>query len=340
MATSKKRAKPAEPAAKAPLPEQPPVHRMKEGSLRAPIKPQAPTSVPIRTVRCPHCENIFEQNCEGLEQPTPCPACEEVFPYVDGYLNFYKEYIEIFIDPIHAIPLVPGYSTSGRVMSVPDDLLIVDFSIHYKKPPEVFFLVPGNKSARQWIADNQVLLPLSISEENFILFSRSLDRTSPSRPTPVTWVAIGETGDWEKPLWLNYLQNAAQLVREEEDVAAIVMLMIALDFFYDSILDRMGVTFDTIRREGRRPGMNEKRAKLKILSERLGDWPEGFQDELTDLTDYRNHIVHGVVKKGTVRTYTGRRAFQIVLRACLFLIDMLYHPRPKTSDADEETPGE
>jgi len=302
--------------------------RMREGSRHASVEPSEPTSLPIRTVRCPYCQHSFEENCPGLEVATICPECQNSFPYVDGYLNYYKEYIEVFIDEIHALPLVPGYSTSGRVMSLPDDLLIVDFGIRYRKPPEVFFLLPGNRSAHQWVSDNQVLLPLSISEENFILFSRILDRTSRSKPTPVTWVALGEVGDWEKPLWLNYLQNAARLVREGEDVAAIVMLMIALDFFYDTILQRIGIGFDTIRREGRRPGMNEKRAKLRMIEERLGDWPEGFRKELTDLTDYRNYIVHGVIKKETVRTYTSRRAFQIVMRCCMFLIDMLYHPRP------------
>ena len=303
-------------------------HQIRAGSRHADAEDQVPTSLPIRTVRCPHCEHNFEENCEGLEADTTCPSCKKNFPYVDGYLNYYKEYIEVFIDEVHALPLVPGFSTSGQVMSLPDDLLIVDFGISYRKPPELFFLVPGNRSARQWIADNQVLLPISIGEDNFILFSRTLDRSSKSKPTPVTWVALGETGEWEKPLWLNYLQNAARLVREGEDVAAIVMLMIALDFFYDTILERIGITFEMIRREGRRPGMNEKRAKLKMISDKLGEWPEGFTQELTDLTDYRNHIVHGVIKKDTVRTYTGRRAFQIVMRATLFLIEMLYHPRP------------
>lgn len=313
---------------------------IRAGSQRAAVEEQSPTNLPIRTVRCPHCTHAFEENCEGLETDTTCPECGQSFPYVDGYLNYYKEYIEVFIDEVHALPLVPGYSTTGRVMSMPDDLLIVDFGIHYRKPPEVFFLVPGNRSARQWIADNQVLMPLSIGEDNFILFSRTLDPTSKSKPTPVTWVALGETGEWEKPLWLNYLQNSARLVREGEDVAAIVMLMIALDFFYDRILERLDITFEMIRREGRRPGMNEKRAKLKMMAERLGDWPEGFSQDLTDLTDYRNHIVHGVIKKGSVRSYTGRRAFQIVMRACMFLIDMLYHPRPTISSEDETDQSE
>lgn len=304
--------------------------RMREASATVDQELKPPTSLAIRNLRCPRCDNQFEQNCDGLMAAVTCPKCNTEFPYVYGYLNFYKEYIEIFIDPIHAIPLVPGYSMTGRVMSQPDELLIVDFDVIYSRPPEVFFILPGKgrqKSARQMIAGNQVLLPLSIAEENFLLFSRSLDRRRPAEPIPVTWVAIGETGVWDKPLWLNYLQNAADLVRKEEDIASIVMLMIALDFFYDHILEQMGVSYEVIRRKGRRPGMNEKRAKLKFLSDKLGEWPAGFSEELTLLTEYRNQIVHGQLKNHSSKAYNGRRAFQIVMRAALFLIEMVYNPK-------------
>jgi hypothetical protein len=306
---------------------------MHESSSRAEEDLKPPTSLAIRNLRCPKCDAKFEQNCEGLMNETICPECGALVPYAYGYLNYYKEYIEIFMDPVHALPLVPGYSTSGRVMSLPDDLLVVDFGMTYNKPPEVFFLYDNEgsgKSARQIMRDNQVLLPLSIVEDNFILFSRSLDKTRKARATPLTWVAIGETGEWERPLWLNYLQNAADLVRKQEDIAAIVMLMMALDFFYDHILERLGIPYDIIRRKGRRPGMNEKRAKLKFISERLGDWPRGFAEELTLLTEYRNQIVHGQIKEGNIKSFNARRAFQIVLRAVLFLIEMLYNPHTKS----------
>jgi|GEM_PF-2049664 len=313
-----------------------PSQRMKEETPRAKAEPVPPSPLPIRTLRCPKCNDIFERNCKGLMEPVICKECGTTFPYVDGYLSYYKEYIELFIDPIHTIPMVPGYSTSGRVMSVPDDLLVVDFGIKYQKSPEVFFLVPGEKSARQWISENQVLMPISVSDENFILFSRSIVRSLPAKPTPVTWMAIGETDSWDKPLWLNYLQNAAHLVREEEDIAAIVMLMIAIDFFYDHVLERIGIGYDVIRREGRRPGMNEKKAKLKMIAERLGDWPEGLKRGLTDLTDFRNRIVHGVVKRPTTHSYSGRRAFQITMRAVLFLIELFYSPSVKHTEPEPE----
>lgn len=305
-----------------------PSSQIREGSKRADELLHSPTSLAIRTLRCPKCKHQFEQNCAGLEAETTCPKCATEFPYVDGYLSFYSEYIEVFIDPVHALPLVPGFSATGYAMSLPDDLLIVDFGIRYQRPPEVFFVIPGNKSAREWIRDNQVLMPLSIGHENFILFSRTVDRTRKTPQTLVHWVAIGEMGNWEKPLWLQYLHNSIDLVRNNEDIAAIVMLMIALDFYYDHILERLGITYDIIRKEGRRPGMNEKRAKLKLIADKLGDWPAPFKRELTDLTDYRNRIVHGIVKKNKTRSYSARRAFQVVMRAILFLIDMYYNPHP------------
>ncbi|MCB2211307.1 hypothetical protein KQI52_04265 [bacterium] len=291
--------------------------------------PQPVTMLPIRTIRCPKCFHDFEHNCEGLEAETACPQCDTRFPYVDGYLLYYREYPELFIDSVHAIPLVPGFSTNGRVLSAPNDLLIVDFGVRYRRPPEVFFIVEGNRSARQWIANNQVLLPLSTSEENFILFSRILEKHRPAEPSEIHWMALGETGDWEKPLWLQYLQNGASLVRQEEDLAAIVMLTMALDFYYDAMLHRVGVDFSMIRKRGRKRGMNEKRAKLMFLEERLGDWPANFEQLLAELTDYRNLIVHGVAKVPTPRTISGRKAFQIVLRAVMFLIEMLYRRTPE-----------
>jgi len=301
-------------------------------SLEKPeVELKPPTTLAIRNLRCPACDAKFEQNCHGLMEEIACPECGVKAPYVYSYLNFYKEYIEIFIDPIHPLPMVPGYSTSGRVMSIPDDLLYVDFGMTYNRPPEVFFVftdIQGEKAARQLILKDQVLLPISIAENNFILYARSLSKATKAEPSPVTWVAIGDTGDWERPLWLNYMQNAAELVRNGEEVAAIVLMMIALDFFYDHVLERIGITYDVIRKKGRRPGMNEKRAKLKYLSEILGDWPSRFAEELSLLTDYRNQIVHGQIKQTTVKSYNSRRAFQIVLRAILFLIEMLHRPRP------------
>lgn len=314
-----------------------PSRKMHESSSRPEEELKPPTSLAIRNLRCPKCDTKFEQNCEGLMTPVICPECGAEVPYAYGYLNYYKEYIEIFIDPVHALPLVPGYSTTGRVMSLPDDLLVVDFGMSYNKPPEVFFLYDNEgtgKSARQIMRDNQVLLPLSIVEDNFILFSRSIDKSRKASSTSLTWVAIGETGNWERPLWLNYLQNAADLVRKQEDIAAIVMLMMALDFFYDHILEAIGISYEVIRRKGRRPGMNEKRAKLKFISERLGNWPSGFAEELTQLTEYRNQIVHGQIKDVNIKSYNSRRAFQIVLRAVLFLIEMLYNPRVKSEDSN------
>jgi hypothetical protein len=291
-------------------------------------QPHPAIILPIRTIRCPQCFEKMEQNCEGLDVQVECNSCGTFFRYLDGYLTYYREYPELFIDPVHALPLSPGFSTSGRALSAPNDLLIIDFGITYHRPPDVFFLIEGNKAARQCIVNNQVLLSLSTSEENFILFSRQLERNRDTDPAPVNWMALGETGEWEKPLWLQYLGNGARLVREEEDVAAVVMLTMALDFYYDAILARVGIDFPMIRKRGRKPGMNEKRAKLMYIEEELGLWPANFEDTLGELTDYRNQIVHGVVKNNGAREFSGRMAFQIVLRAIMFLIEMLYRTRP------------
>lgn len=182
---------------KSPGAESPVVHRIRESTQKADAEPRPPRALPIRTIRCPRCFETLERNCEGLEVPVTCSQCDTRFPYVDGYLIYYRDYLELFIDPVHALPLVPGYSTNGRVMSAPDDLLIVEFGLHYRRPPEVFFLVSESKTARQWISHNLVLLPLSISEDNFILFSLLIDRTRKGEPAPVDWMAIGETGDWD-----------------------------------------------------------------------------------------------------------------------------------------------
>ncbi len=280
--------------------------------------------VPIQKLSCPVCDAQFEENCEDLEKIVICPKCGREFPYVDGYLLMYRPYIEMFIDNVHPIPLVPGYSTAGEVMVPPDELLLVPFSIEYYREPEVFFLLPGNKAAREWIHENQVFMPLSVSKRNFILFSKTFDKSESNQPVTLKWMAIGEYTRLDKPLWLNYLQNSADLVRNDEDVAAIVMLLISLDFFYDYILARCEIGYDEIRRVGRRPGMNEKKAKLKLIHDRMGDWSGDFGNQLKDLTDFRNKIVHNVVKRPDVRGFTGRRAFQIVMRAILFLIEM-YH---------------
>ncbi len=283
-----------------------------------------PLSIPIQTLCCPACEQTFEKNCEGLEIDIECPHCDSRFPYVDGYLNYFKAYIEVFIDRIHPLPLVPGFSTGGRVIASPDELLLIDYGITYSREPGVFFLLPGGKAAREQILGNQLIIPLSVSSSNFVLFTRALDPLATSKPVEVSWMAIGEVGDWEKPLWLNYLQSGADLVQKQEDVAAVVMLLIALDFFYDRILHRIGIGYDIIRREGRRPGMNEKRAKLKLIEENIGMWHSSFAENLRELTDYRNRIVHTVVKHPSSKTFTGRRAFQIVMRAVMFLIELHY----------------
>lgn len=326
------------PSPEGPAPEQ----RMRESSTHAEQElPRPATSVPIRTVRCPRCEHVFEQNCRDLQENVTCPSCGGDFVYVDGYLNHYKEYIEVFVDSVHALPMAPGYTTTGRVQSIPDDLLVVDFGISYRRPPEVFFLVGDNRSARQWISEGQVLMPLSISEDNFLLFSRPIDRNREANPASVTWMAIGEVEELEKPLWLSYMQHGADLVREGAEIAAIVMLMIALDFYYDYMLERVEVSYDLVRRLGRKPGMNEKKAKLQLLSERIGNWAPGFHQELTNLTDYRNRIVHGTVKRDVVQSYSGRRAFQIVMRAILFLIQMYYSPTsPVARSRENGAPGE
>ncbi len=250
-----------------------------------------------------------------------CPNCGHIFLYVDGYLNNYKAHIEIFVDEVHPIPLAPGYSVGGEVVLPPNELVSTEFGIQYNRPPDVFFLLPGGKSVPELILNNQIAFPLSISKNSVVFFTRTLEPSDQANPLKLMWMAIGEVGDFKKPLWLSYLQNAADLVRKDEDLAAIVMLLIALDFFYDHVLARMGVDYPTIRRLGRRPGMNEKRAKLKLLTDNLGKWPAEFGEHLKDLTDYRNRIVHGVVKRPGAPSVTPKRGFQIVLRAVMILLE-------------------
>ncbi len=296
--------------------------RIQQGQLKA---------LPVMTVSCPRCDTSFEKNCENLEQMVICSHCGCNFMYVDGYLNYFKAFIELFIDKIHPIPLVPGYTTGGNTTVYPDDLTVVEFGITYRKTPQVFFLLHGGRAAKECLIGNQVILPLSIGTSNFIIFSRSLDTKHPSKPVTVKWQAIGEFGDYEKPLWLNYLQNSADLVRHDEEVAAVVMLLIALDFYYDHILDRLGIDYEVIRRHGRRAGMNEKKAKLELIEQHLGAWPASIDQHLRDITDYRNRIVHRVVNRPEVQSFSSRRAFQIVMRGVLFLIEM-YYRKPKGKD--------
>lgn len=116
---------------------------------------------------------------------------------------------------------------------------------------------------KELIADNQIHLPLSINETSFLLYSRSLQKGIKPPPSRIIWQAIGEIGDFEKPLWLNYLQNSADLVRHGEEVAAVVMLLISLEFYYDHLLDRLDISYETIRRVGRRSGMNEKKRNCR-----------------------------------------------------------------------------
>ncbi|MBZ0265240.1 hypothetical protein K8I28_11270 [bacterium] len=288
-----------------------------------------PGFLPFFKVSCPVCDGVFDRNCERLDEEIICPKCATKFQYVDGYLNNFKAYIEIFIDRVFPLPMVPGYTTGGDASATPDDLTLIDFGVTYNKPPEVFFLLSGGRASREMFSANQFLMPLSIGVSNFVLFSRSFDPRSDLKDVIVHWRAIGEIGEFEKPLWLNYLQNAADLVRNDEDVAAVVMLLIALDFYYDHVLDRLEIGYDVIRREGRRPGMNEKRAKLKLIEERLGAWPASIDQHLRDLTDYRNRIVHRVVKRPGVQSFNGRRAFQIVMRSILFMIEMFYRTKNK-----------
>ncbi len=286
-----------------------------------PVRPAGPVALAIQLVRCPNCEYQWEHNCESLDMQVTCTSCGHTFLYVDGYLNNYKAHIEIFVDDVHPIPLVPGYSVGGEVTLPPNELVSVDFGIRYNKEPDVFFLMPGGKTLPELILNNQIAFPLSTSKTSVVFFTRTLAPEQDAHPLKLMWMAIGETGDYEKPLWLSYLQNAADLVRKEEELAAVVMLLIALDFFYDHILDRLGIDYPIIRRVGRRPGMNEKRAKLKLLSANLGDWPVEFGDHLKDLTDFRNRIVHGVVKRPEAPKVTARRGFQIVMRAVMILLE-------------------
>ncbi|MDP8206240.1 MAG: hypothetical protein P9L92_06220 [Candidatus Electryonea clarkiae] len=281
-------------------------------------------ALPISSLRCPACEFQFEENSENLDEAVTCPACQLEFAYVDGYLNNYKAFIEIFINEVHPIPLVPGYSVGGEVSIEPGKMTIVPYGVEYVRPPEVFFLEHGGGAVKELQRENLLLFPLTVNNGNAILFSHQMDSNALVQTEKVMWIAIGEMGVWDKPLWLNYLQNSADLVRKGEDVAAVVMLLIALDFYYDDFLLRFGIDYDQIRKMGRRPGMNEKKAKLKMISDRVGDWPVSFSEKLRDLTDYRNKIVHGVVKRPTVQVYTGRRAFQVVMRAIMFLIEMYY----------------
>lgn len=127
-------------------------------------------SRPIQTLRCPNCESDFDMDCEGLDKYVVCETCGKSIIYADAYLNYYKAYIEVFVNQVHSIPLTPGYTNAGEAMVPPDELLLVDFDVKYRQPPRVFFVLPGQKVAEQWIQDNQILFPISVERDNFIIF--------------------------------------------------------------------------------------------------------------------------------------------------------------------------
>lgn len=112
-----------------------------ESPLGELIPQSEPIAHPLMAISCPACDESFVHNCKQLDEIITCGKCGCQFEYVDGYLNNYKAFIELFIDQIHPIPLVPGFVTGGETLSNPNDLTLIDFGVRYRKPPQVYFML-------------------------------------------------------------------------------------------------------------------------------------------------------------------------------------------------------
>ncbi|MDK9699129.1 MAG: hypothetical protein OEM52_03115 [bacterium] len=282
-------------------------------------------TVPLRHVRCPVCDTAQIAEGDDYLATLRCGACQCSFRYLDGYLWYFHQRPESFVTSDYVLPLVPGFTVGGELLVEPNEIYQIQFTSLFGKPPEVLFLTGSGGGIPDLLRDNLYISAFSVKPQEFLILTRIFDRTRPAKSQLVRWMAIGELKiDREKPLWLIYLDNAVELIRKDELRAAVVILLIALDFFYDEQLSEMGITYEEVRARGRRPGMNEKKAKLQLLQEQLGEFPLSLQERLRDVTDYRNRIVHPIVRRSEVLEVPPNDAFVTILSTVQTVLSRRY----------------
>jgi len=280
--------------------------------------------LPISVISCPHCSHEFNQSCQNLSTVISCSGCGRQFFYIDAFLNHYRRHAQIFIDPIHAIPIAPGYTLGGDIKVIPDELQVTSYGIRYNRPPELFFLTKDDLPVRDLLMENLYVAAVSISEESFILLSRTFNRNIETPEQSIRWVSIGEIGEHEKPIWISMLQNSADLILKSEENAAFVMLQIALDFFLDDVIEQLGMSRADVKAATRRRKISDRRAKIRLLEKQCGMLAESIISDLTDLAEQRNRIVHGKVEKPDARDFSGKEAFTKILDAVIAINDAKY----------------
>jgi hypothetical protein len=253
-----------------------------------------------------------------------CPACDGDFIYIDAFLNHFRGHSGIFIDPVHAIPIAPGYTVGGEIQIIPDEIQVVSYGITYNRPPELFFFDRHIQPVRDLLLENLYVVAVSISTESFILLSRTFEPTKEVLNQRIRWMAVGEIGEHERPLWTNILQNAADLILKAEDRAGLVMLQIAFDFYLDALLEQLNVTEKDVKAATRSWKISDRRAKIRLIEKRFGKIPKEISQDLMNLAELRNRMVHGKVAKAEVRDFTSHEAFKVVLEAITTINDMKY----------------
>jgi hypothetical protein len=279
---------------------------------------------PIGIVRCPHCSASYTLTCEDLSSLSKCDQCRNEFIYIDGFLNHYRRDPWIFIDSVQAIPIAPGYSVGGEVRVVPDDLQVISYGVLYNRPPELFFIDDQGRPTRDLLLPNLYIATISNNAESFILLSRTFNQASRIPKILIRWMAIGEIGRQEKPIWINILQNAAGLILKSEEQAALVMLQVALDFFIDAILEQMNISVRDVKTASRRWKISDRRTKLKLIEAALGVFPNELTSKLIELAEQRNRLVHGKVNKIDTKIYSDREAFILIVEAITAINDLKY----------------
>ncbi|MBU0519627.1 hypothetical protein KKA00_09965 [bacterium] len=239
-------------------------------------------------------------------------------------MNHYRRHTQIFVDPIHPIPIAPGYTLGGDIKVIPDELQVTSYGITYNRSPELFFLDNENRPVRDLLLENLYVAAVSISAESFILLSRTFNRSIPTPEQSIRWVSIGEIGDHEKPIWISILQNSADLILKSEEQAAFVMLQIALDFFLDGVVEQLGLTKSDVKAATRRWKISDRRAKIKLLEKYFGLLSRDMITNLTDLAEQRNRIVHGNVEKPGAQEVTCAEAFCIIIDAVITVNNAKY----------------
>ncbi len=279
---------------------------------------------PISAVCCPHCKEISSRICEDLSEVISCPACNREFIYIDAFLNHFRDYTRIFIDPIHAIPIAPGHTVGGEIHVIPDEIQVITYGVVYNRSPELFFFDFQGHPVRDLILENMYVAAVSISTESFILLSRMFDVKLDTPVQKIRWMCIGEIGEHEKPIWINILQNAADLILKSEDKAAVVMLLIAFDFYIDALLDQLDLSERNVKAASRKWKISDRRTKIRLIEERFGRFPEEVTKNMVNLAEQRNLIVHGKVVKSNVSSFSSGEAFEIVCDAMIKINDLKY----------------